>query len=704
MVLNGNDGPLSHVPGIGKRRAQIFERIGVKTISDLLLLPPHRYEDRSTLRTLVEAVQHGEGLVAVRVIAHEYFPRGRQRVLKIKVIDDSGSGVLVCFGRNFLAKTFPVGTDLIVFGTFTLRYGEIQSSTFDAEKGTGETVRFSGLLPVYPLTEGLTQRIVRDAVHHVLATAAPTIADPLPPRVREEEHLIDLGSAIRALHRPNSLDEVEIALRTFRYHELFFFQINLAVEALRRRQEIRKTRSTPHRHLAEQVEERIPFELTTDQREALARIIVAMDNPWPMNSLLHGDVGSGKTLVALLAAIHAIERGEQVVLMVPTELLARQHAWNAANLLGPVGIHVALALGSTAEASKRGLGEAVAEGSVDLIVGTHALFSERYNYCNLGLVIIDEQHRFGVAQRNKIIQRGTAPDLLLMSATPIPRSLALTAFGDSEVIAITKMPPGRKPVRTHLARMGNEERVYNFVAGELEAGHQAYFVYPAIDEGSRRELRSATEMYEQLQRRFSPYTVALVHSQIDPDTRASIMEQFRAGDVRVLVATSVIEVGVDVPNATCIVIEHAEVFGLAALHQLRGRIGRGADQGYCILVYQEPITDDGRERLKVLYESTDGFFIAEEDLRIRGPGDLLGTRQSGFLQFRFADIRRDMDMMIRGRKTISSILEQDPHLEHVEHRPIKETLSQMRSNDRSTTTDGRSTINEAPDTTIGEDR
>jgi len=656
-----------HLRSVGSSRAKQLARLGVETVADLLTLIPNRYEDRSTIRTVVSAANHGEGLVRGRVISHDYFPRGRTRVLKITIIDESGPAALVCFGRNFLARTFPVGSDLLVYGTFALRYGEIQSSSFEAERLSGEPSP-TGIVPVYPLTEGITQRILRDLVDQAIAGYLHTLEDPLPASTRRDEELPDVVPAIAAIHRPapDGID-VDAALHRLRYEELFFFQLNLARRALMRRRGVRRPRPERTRPLTEAILAALSFELTDDQRHVLDEIRRDMENPWPMNRLLHGDVGSGKTLVALLAAVHAIERGEQAALMVPTELLARQHAWNAAALLAPAGVHVALAIGATGAAGKDALAEAVSAGDVDLVIGTHALFSDRMKYPNLGVVIIDEQHRFGVAQREAIVSRGTAPDVLLMSATPIPRSLALTAFGDSEIGTITTMPPGRKPIETHLARMGNEERVYEFVRRELEKGRQAYFVYPAIDEGGARGLRSAREMAEELGRRFPSFTVALAHSRLDTDERAETMERFKNGEVDVLVATSVVEVGVDVPNATCIVIEHAELFGLAALHQLRGRVGRGTHQSYCILVYQEPLTEDAKERLRVLYTSTDGFHIAEEDLRIRGPGDLTGTKQAGFLRFRFADIRRDMALMIASRRRVARIIESDPDLVAPEH-------------------------------------
>lgn len=657
---------ITTLPGIAAGRARRFERIGVSSVADLLLLVPNDYEDRSVIRSIVGATQHGEGLVHARVVRHDYFPHRGKRVLKIVIADDSSSASLVCFGRNVLAKTFPVGSTILVYGSFTLRYGEIQSASFDAQH-VSDPVEPTGFLPVYPLTEGLSQRIVRAAVFTAVERYVTKLDDPLPERIRAAERLVPIGTALRNLHRPSRRDEAAEALHRLRFEELFLFQLDLTRRAMHRRRKMHRFRPPASRRLKDAVISALPFSQTDDQQRVLREILGDMDNPWPMSRLLHGDVGSGKTLVALIAALHAIERGEQVALMVPTELLARQHAWNAARILKPADVRLALAIGSTAEASKRSFAAALSAGEIDLVIGTHALFSEQLTYANLGLVIIDEQHRFGVDQRAAITAHGESPDLLLMSATPIPRSLALTAFGDSEVSAITTMPPGRKAVRTRLARIGNDDRVYDFVRRELEAGHQAYFVYPAIEDGSRRGLRSATAMAEALETRFAPYTVGLAHSRLDGETRAETMRRFADGDIDVLVATSVVEVGVDVPNATCIVVEHAELFGLAALHQLRGRVGRGSDQAYCILVYQEPLTDDAKERLRVLYTSNDGFRIAEEDLRIRGPGDLLGTRQAGFVSFRIADIRRDMDLMIRGREGIAAILAEDPEMENPEN-------------------------------------
>ena len=676
MLLQDVRAAVGELHGVGERRTEQFRRMHIETIADLLTLVPRRYEDRSRIVTLAEAAAAGEGLVRGEVVGHDYFNRGRRKVLKIVIRDESGSGALVCFGRNFLARSFPVGALVVAYGQFALRYGEIQAASFEAERidGDGSTPPSQAILPVYPATEGLGQRDIRASVGRALDRYADRIDDEIPAAVRSAERLLPLREALAAIHRPRTAEEPGEGLRRLVYGELFVFQLRLAVEALRRRRRRRRARPEATRRIVSAVRASLPFELTEDQRTVVGEIIEDMRRPWPMSRLLQGDVGSGKTLVALLCAAHAIERGQQVALLVPTELLARQHARSIGALLANTDAHPALMVGSAGAGAKREIAAALTAGEIDLVVGTHALFSEGLEYANLGLVIIDEQHRFGVAQRETIVSRGHAPDVLMMSATPIPRSLALTAFGDSDVSTIHTLPPGRKPVRTHLARMGNERRVYEFVRREVEAGHQAYLVYPAIEESGERGYRSVEEMYRRLGEYLSPYAVGLAHSRLEEAERTTTMERFAAGEIHALVATSVVEVGVDVPNATCMVIEHAEAFGLAALHQLRGRVGRGAAQSYCILVYQEPLSDDGRERLKVMYRSTDGFFIAEEDLRIRGPGELKGSRQSGFLQFRFADIRRDMKTMIAARTRVADILRRDPDLHDVAHENLRRAV------------------------------
>ncbi|HKK47660.1 MAG TPA: ATP-dependent DNA helicase RecG, partial [Alkalispirochaeta sp.] len=671
-----------HLRGVGPKRAARLAKWGVSTVADLLSLVPRRYEDRSRTVSLVEAVESGEGVVHATVVSHEYFLRGRQRTLKLIIQDETSTAALVCFGRNFLARTFPEGSELSVYGQFSLRYGEIQASVFDAERRDPESSQSPQaappIVPVYPLTEGITQAHLRDAIAHALNRYAHDVEDEIPTRLRHAEQLPSLAEALQSIHFPATLDEPEHAYRRFVWGELFTFQLRLAQDAQHRRRHTRRARPAPFRSAMEPVIHALPFQLTEDQSRVLSEILSDMDQPWPMSRLLQGDVGSGKTLVAVLAALSAVERGQQAALMVPTELLARQHARNVGSFLAETDVRPALVLGSMPAPARREVAAALGDGELDLLIGTHALFSQGLVYANLGLVIIDEQHRFGVGQRERLQQRGLAPDVLMMSATPIPRSLALTAFGDSEVSTIHRLPPGRKPIKTHLARMGNEQRVYQFVRRELDAGRQAYLVYPAIAEGGPGGYRSAQEMHRHLQAVLAPYRVGIAHSRMEEDARAETMAAFARCEIHALVATSVVEVGVDVPNATCMVIEHAEVFGLAALHQLRGRVGRGAAQSYCILVYQEPLSSDARERLKVMYESTDGFFIAEEDLRIRGPGELQGSRQSGFLEFRFADIRRHMAEMISARTHVARVLREDPELQQDEHQVLNRAVAALR--------------------------
>lgn len=659
---------LTTLPGIGRSRAERLQRLGITTLEDLLLHLPRSYQDRSRFSPLTEALRKGEGLVLVRVLKHEYFPFRRERVLKIIVHDETSAAALVCFGRNFLADLAPPGAEVRLWGNFALRRGEIQSSSFEIEPHHHDRP-LAGIIPVYPLTEGISQTVLRRALAGALAQTLPELGEDLPDRVRQRARGMTCAAALQAVHRPRTLEEARQGQDRLIFGELFLFQKELALETLARRRARQVRRGTPERTLTEPVLEGLPYRLTPDQARVLEEIRQDLRRPWPMARLLQGDVGCGKTLVALLAACAALEQGRQVALMVPTELLARQHEKTARTLLAPAGITVRLVLGGLAKAEKEALTEDLARGEVDLAVGTHALLSETCTFSSLGLVIIDEQHRFGVRQRELLARRGDHPDLLMMSATPIPRSLALTAFGDMEISTIHHLPPGRSPVVTHLARIGNEERVYRFLRRQLDAGHQAYLVYPAIGEGEGEPgtLRNATAMEARLARELAPHRVGLVHSRLSEEERTTRMERFASGELAALVATSVVEVGVDVPNATVMVIEQAERFGLASLHQLRGRVGRGPARSYCILVYQEPLTEEARQRLKVLYTSTDGFVIAEEDLRIRGPGDLPGEspglHQSGFLAFRLADIRRDMAIMTRARQAVREELEKLQELE-----------------------------------------
>ncbi len=664
---------VSTLPGIGKRGAELFAGLGVGTIGELLTHVPRAYEDRLTLRTFGDAAPEGWVNTVADVVAHDFV--GRKGILKIYVRDSTGVAALMCFNRNYLETKLPPGSRVRIAGRFSHRFGDLQSSSFDFEPVDAATGRFERLIPLYPLTEGLTNAKVVAATASALQTYGPRIDDELPPGLVESRELLPKAEALRKLHTPLTLQEAEAARRRLAYDELLLLQLGLARHRLDRgRDGTKKPRRLP-RSLMGRLLSQLPFRLTADQATTLEEIISDLQEPLPMSRLLQGDVGSGKTIVALLSALPYIELGYQAVLMAPTELLARQHAEKAAELLGPLGLEVAFLTSSVESARRTGLLEAIAAGRAQLVVGTHALFSEGVEYKQLRYVIVDEQQRFGVMQRRALVSKAAEPDLLMMTATPIPRTLAMTVFGDMNVSAIHSMPPGRRPVETHLTRLGNEQKVYDRVRRELEKGRQAYFVYPLIEHSEQSRLRNAEEMAALLSTEVYPgRRIALIHSRIDEADKERRMQAFYRGDVDVLVATSVVEVGVDVPNATCMVVEHAERFGLSALHQLRGRVGRGLEQSYAFLIYAEPLTPEAKERLKVMHQENDGYVIAEEDLRIRGPGDVAGLRQSGFLRFRVADVATDLELMNQSRKDAFAVLEIDPGLVGLSHQGLRKML------------------------------
>jgi ATP-dependent DNA helicase RecG len=637
------------------------------------------------------------------------------------VEDESGRGVLVCFNRPFLEKQLIPGAYYRLWGRFSYKYGELQSADFEYERlgrdkqGGAQSGGFGRILPIYPLRAGLSQGLLRRLIREALDRYALSLEDELPREITLRYRLLPKAQALKAVHFPSSMEELDSARKTLIYEELFYLEVMVGKRALERRTVHGVYRSgTPGGNtggkvpavsssaspvslspLQERLVRRLPFTLTPGQAGAVSEINRDMEGPYPMARLLQGDVGSGKTLVSFFACLRAVGefppggsfRG-QAAFMAPTELLARQHAESAARLLEPLGIRPAFLTGNLKAAGRSQLLEALAAGEIDMVVGTHALFSRDVVYRDLRLVVVDEQHRFGVTQRQAIMAKGNRPDLLMMSATPIPRTLALTVFGDLDVSIIRDLPPGRKPVKTHLARESNEAKVYEFVGRELAAGRQAYFVYPLIEATENRDLKDAESMAARLSREVFPqYPAALVHSKVEEEKKRRIMDDFRRGTIRILAATSVVEVGVDVPNASCMVIEHAERFGLSALHQLRGRVGRGTDQAYCFLVYSdkpdpeaqpgEPgqaLTEDGKIRLKVMLENSDGFVIAEEDLKLRGPGQIAGIEQSGFLALGIADPVRDAEQLARARTDAFAILEKDPGLLEPEHISIAEVL------------------------------
>ncbi|MDR2617608.1 MAG: ATP-dependent DNA helicase RecG [Treponema sp.] len=698
MFLRELTASVSQIKGAGPAAAAMLARLGITSVSALLRHYPRDWEDRSRTVPLRD-FSIREVYTDVTVLGHEWFGAGHMKTLKIHVEDDTARAALVCFNRPFLGKQLPVGAVRRIYGRFQYKYGELQSSAFEIE-GPGDR---GAVLPVYPLTEGLTQNLLRKLMKNALDLYAGSLENELPQALIEKEGLLQKPEALRAIHFPASIGEKDKARKTFIYEELFYLELMIGKRAKERKKTASQAKRSGQGELSalqKRFIQRLPFTLTPGQLEAVREINRDIDNP-PMARLLQGDVGSGKTLVSFLAALRAVETGDrgQAVLMAPTELLARQHAENAAKLLEPLGVSIAFLTGNIKARGRAHLLKALAAGEVDIAAGTHALFSQDVIYRNLKLAVIDEQHRFGVTQRQAIMAKGEKPGLLMMSATPIPRTMALTVFGDLDVSTIRDMPPGRKPVKTHLARESNGGRVYDFVRQELAAGHQAYFVYPLIEANDGKDkdagnLKDVSSMARRLSQEIFPeYAVALIHSRLEEEDKRKTMDAFRKGEIRVLAATSVVEVGVDVPNATCMVIEHAERFGLAALHQLRGRVGRGEAQSYCFLIYSdqevpreyagtraELLSEEERskegKRLMVMLENADGFVIAEKDLLFRGPGQIAGIEQSGYLALGIADPLRDTEELVRARADAFEILETDPELQKPENLCICRTLEQ----------------------------
>ena len=709
MKLQDLKNTVESLSGIGPAAARQFARLGIFTIADLLQVFPRDYEDRTKKVSLAEFSVYPKVHTICKVTAHEWFGYGRMKNLKIAINDGTAAAWLIAFNRPFLQKSLPEGSIISVTGKFEIKYGQLQSSSFEAEKIAEEgelaeyrdvTVPDSKVLPIYPLTEGLSQKNYRKAITQSLRQYVKALENDLPDHTIKERHLLTKSQAIQKIHAPETLQDALKARQTLIYEELYNFEYKMALRALSHRGKLPDDTensyfenngaacfSTPDKKsdfektlspLQLELYKRLPFELTADQMKVIQQMNEDIDKsaadrnalintpekltdtPFSMQRLLQGDVGSGKTLTAFFICVRVINYGGQCAFLAPTELLARQHAENAAKLLEPLGIKVAFLTGNLKSKSRQPLLAALKEGNINLIIGTHALFSKGVEYKNLHLAVIDEQHRFGVAQRESIINRGRisngtkthTPDVLMMSATPIPQTLALTVFGDLDISIIKTMPDGRKPVKTYLTVMGHENNVYEEVRKQLKQGHQAYFVYPRISEDDSenpvddKNLKSASEMFSFLNTQVYPeYTCALIHGKVDEDEQKQILDDFKTGKIQVLIATTVVEVGVDVANATCIVIEHADRFGLAELHQLRGRVGRSDLQSFCFLIYGKNISQDGIKRMKVLHETNDGFKIAEEDLKIRGPGEVTGTVQSGYLTLGIADLNRDKEIL-----------------------------------------------------------
>ncbi|MCF6334816.1 MAG: ATP-dependent DNA helicase RecG [Spirochaetales bacterium] len=660
--------------GIGKGSSEALAKIGIRNVSDLLRHIPRTYENRKD-RVLLSDYREGYVNTIVEITGQDYMGFGRKRTLKVFIKDKSGTAVLICFGRNFLSQKLITGKKFFLYGNFEYRFQELQASSFEVEEFSDNPAVFNRIIPIYPLRDKLTQGVIRRAVSEAISELAQYTHNQLPKNLVQKYNFINRNEAVKNIHFPESLEKLKKAEDLLRYEELFYLQLTVGRRSREPRRYSRSFTDSDSK-LQKQLINNLEFTLTPDQFTVLEEINQDMESYSPMARLLQGDVGSGKTLVAFLAALKIIESQGQVAFMVPTELLARQHAENAARLLEPLGVRLAFLRGNIKDKHRLPLLDALKKGEIDLVVGTHALFTKNVEFKNLQFVIVDEQHKFGVHQRAALLEKGDTPDLLLMTATPIPRTLTLTLFGDMDVSVIKTMPIGRKPVITHLSVIGKEDKVYSAVKTEIDKGHQAYFVYPRIEtNNSPADLKDAEGMYKYLREEVFPYYhLGLIHSQLPEEEKIKTMELFSSGKIDILVSTSVVEVGVDIPNASCMVVEHAEQFGLAGLHQLRGRVGRGKNQSYAFLVYAKELTETGKQRLKIMMDYNDGFSIAEEDLKLRGPGELAGRRQSGFLNLTYADLVRDFEILERARDDAGKILDNDPGFLLSENSVIREVF------------------------------
>ena len=669
------DQPAQFLKAVGPRRAEALARLDVHTARDLLFHVPRRYEDASTVTRIGSVAVVQDATVIGEVVTKGVLPtRSGLRIFQLVLRDRSGSIECSFPGQPFLDRTFRRGDVVLVTGPVRFFHGkQIQPREYVILGHADEGVEASGkVLPIYPSTEGLSQKVMRSILDLNLDRLLPLLAteDPLPRQIMQQASLPTLMQAVASLHRPQTLRDAEHGRRRLAFDELLLLQLLHAQARRARDLEADGIAFTRSDRFIQPLYRSLPFELTDAQRRAITEIFGDMASPRRMNRMLQGDVGSGKTIVALFAMLLAVEAGYQAALMAPTEILAEQHARTLRQFVEPLGLRVTLLTGRLPAAEKRAAHDAIASGEATLVVGTHALIQEGVSFRRLGLAITDEQHRFGVRQRLALSEHGDAPDVLVMSATPIPRTLALTLYGDLDLSVLDQLPPDRQRVRTAVRSADARDRLYQFIRAEVGKGRQAYIVYPLVEESEKIDLRAATAEFDRLSSEvFADLRVALLHGQMPADAKDAVMAGFAAGTIDILVATTVIEVGIDVPNASVMLIEHADRFGLSQLHQLRGRVGRGADQSYCILM-----ADDGAERLNVLARSTDGFEIARADLARRGMGDFFGARQHGLPEFRFFDPLRDDDLMARARDLALRITDDDPALQHHDHALLKRAL------------------------------
>jgi ATP-dependent DNA helicase RecG len=690
--------PIQYAKGVGPKRAVLFGRLGVQTVEDALWYLPWRYEDRSVITNIGQLAPGAKAVICgvIRTSRLKRIPRRRLTIMEVGVEDATGRLHGVFFNQPYLEKILVPDVQVMMSGGVTAgRKGwtdlRMESPQYEILGDPHETPLHVGrIVPIYHETRGFTSRQIRSILKGLLDQYGHSLEEFLPETLKARLRLPALARAAADLHFPRAPADLEAldrgttpAHRRLAFEEFFLLELALALRHQTVKEEIKGIRFDTGTRLLKQLRELLPFRLTGAQERVLAEIQADMAALRPMNRLIQGDVGCGKTVVALAAIVAACGSGYQSALMVPTEILAEQHYLNLRGLLQTLGLEtVLLKSGGSAAARKAALAR-IESGEAHIVIGTHALIQKGVRFARLGLAVVDEQHKFGVLQRKTLLEKGYHPDVLVMTATPIPRTLAMTVYGDLDVSVIDALPPGRQPVQTWLFQEGQRRRAYQILQDEVKAGRQGYIVYPLVEESEKVDLQAAIQAAERLQaREFKSARVGLLHGRMKTEEKERTMAAFKAGEIQILVATTVIEVGVDVPNATVMLIEHAERFGLAQLHQLRGRVGRGAQQSFCLLLASgrgggerlSPSAGTAQRRLQALVQSTDGFVIAEEDLRIRGPGEFFGVRQWGIPEFRAANLIRDAALLEQARREAFALLSTDPHLASPRHRSLRAAM------------------------------
>ena len=675
------DGSVQYVKGVGEKRALLLRNVQINSVRDILYYFPRRYLDRSTI-TRIKDLKKGMATTVIAKIESMEIIRGRRARAVALVTDATGFLQCVWFNRvNYWAKAFEHGEWVAFSGKISV-YGGLQMAHPEldrlSDEGTNKFLHTGAIIPLYPSTEGLTRvgldsRGFRRIIRNALDVYLPSVQEILSEDILRRQGLMPLTDALENIHFPKDALRQGEAQRRLKFEELFYLELMLAY---RRKKFSVQRPGISFEKVGEKTErllEQLPFELTDAQKRVVKQIRADMKKAHPMNRLLQGDVGSGKTIVALICMLIAVDNNYQAALMAPTEILAEQHFRTIIKYLEKLDVRVEILIGGQKSDERQRVLDGISSGDVDIVVGTHALIQEGVSFNRLGFVIVDEQHRFGVMQRAELRDKGGNPDVLVMTATPIPRTLSLTVYGDLDVSIIDEMPKGRKPIKTYWRYQKKRDTIYEWVREQVEDGRQAYIVYPLVEESEKMDLRAATESYEELVKGiFSEVSVGLIDGRMKPEDKDAIMNQFKDGTLKALVSTTVIEVGVDVPNATIMIIEHAERFGLSQLHQLRGRVGRGSEQSHCILIAYPPLSEDAQTRLSTMAKTTDGFRIAEIDLKLRGPGEFFGTKQSGLPEMKIADIIEDSSILIKARDEAFKLVEHDPQLLQQHNAAIRE--------------------------------